>query len=289
MGFRASQPATDPKTGDKIPNQYDEDPNFKELLDYQADLEAKITTKTAKFTKNRIYRKENGELSIQTAKSILKAMGNKIEQLSTWDDIKNISGIRSYFFEENGRLRNFDNKVNKERISEYIQRRERFSQLKRDMASGGKKSKLAKETLIRNLLICGYNESEMLQQKQTDNGEVIVWPHNKPMNEIMDAYKKGKLNITIPKNAHFAKFSIGGVEVMRFAQGGTWSGSSAVLDPDTGELTKKNTKTRQTRSTSIVSQEYLSNPSFLKESGKLSSKFHEFLVEQQKIIEKLIN
>jgi len=218
-------------------------------------------------------------------------MGKSIKGLDTWDNIKE-SGLSTYFFHKNGNMRNFDNPLNRERISEFMQRRDRFDRLRKDLKGSGNKAKLAKETLLRNLLICGYNEFEMLQQKQTDDGTVKVWPHNAPMDKIIEAHKKGNLKISITPGSHFASFKIkkGGKweEVMRWKQEGTWSGTPEKIDPKTGEVTKENTKARQTRSTSLVAESYLEDPSFLREATQASGTFYEFMLGQQRLLEKLI-
>ena len=262
-----------------------EDSDFAATLQYNDELETEVSHATTGFAETTTYVGKDGKVKIATPEQHLKMASEIITGKLSWSAMMK-SKFASLFF-INGKKRKYSDRVVQERVQEGMEREARFRALKRDL-NDPKKKDMVENYLIRNLLICGYNESEMAQIKGTNDGKVIGWSQNEPMRAIADARgaidKDGNPRLEISIEGNTATFIVDGQKVMTWSQEGTTSGTKGTE----GEQ-------RHTRSQAKFADEYVSSPkrNFVtdtrdKNSVKEESLLFQFLAGQQRLLERLL-
>jgi len=262
-----------------------EDSDFAAMLQYNDELETEVSHATAGFAETTTYVDKNGKVKIATPEQHLKMASEIITGKLSWAALMK-SKFASLFF-INGKSRKYSDRVVQERVQEGMEREARFRALKRDLNDPNKKD-MVENYLIRNLLICGYNESEMAQIKGTNDGKVIGWSQNEPMKAIADARgaidKDGNPRLEISIEGDTATYIVDGQKVMTWSQEGTWSGTRGT-----------ESQQRQTRSQAKFADEYVSSPkrNFVtdtrdKKSVKEEGLLFQFLAGQQRLLERLL-
>jgi len=276
------------------------DPDFTDMVDYQNDLEDEVTHATRGFRETQTYKGKDGKVKIATPEQNLKMASEIILGKLSWPQLKKSPWARLFY--KKGKKRKYSDPLVQERIQEGMQRKARFRQLERDL-NDPKKRDLAQKYLVRNLLICGYNEYEMAQIKGTNDGKVQGWSQNAPMDDIAKAQRDGRLEITIGGRGGFQATYIihknkpnakgewqgEGRRVMTWQQEGQSSGSKA-------SPTKEDTRHRQTRSVSRYVQEEVDRKNFVTDTRSerqdiypgTESLLVQFLAGQQRLLERLL-
>jgi len=262
-----------------------EDSDFAAMLQYNDELETEVSHATAGFAETTTYVDKNGKVKIATPEQHLKMASEIITGKLSWAALMKSKFAKLFFI--NGKSRKYSDRVVQERVQEGMEREARFRALKRDLNDPNKKD-MVENYLIRNLLICGYNESEMAQIKGTNDGKVIGWSQNEPMRAIADARgaidKDGNPRLEISIEGDTATYIVDGQKVMTWSQEGTWSGTKGT-----------ESQQRQTRSQAKFADEYVSSPKrnfvtdkrgeiIVKEEGLL----FQFLAGQQRLLERLL-
>ena len=252
--------------------------DFKAMVAYGEGLEATITKTTEGFTKTTVYVDKNGKSKISAPKTLLNMAAKIIKEKVDYAKLRSSRMFTNLFFDR-GKDRVYSDPIVQQRCREGMERIVRFRQLEKDLNDPAKRD-LAQKYLVRNLLICGYNEFEMPQIKGTNDGKVTGWSQNAPMDAIAEASRKGNLEIGI--DGETAIFKVGGKPVMAWNQTGTYSGTKG-----------KSSYTRQTRSTAYFLEPDIDGRNFVedtrdKKSVKEEGLLVQFLAGQQRLLERLL-
>lgn len=260
-------------------------PTSSESISYMDSINKYAEEATARLSKTSVYKDTKGAPKVTTPGQVISFLGANVGRRFAMLGLdQDKSGFKELFF-DGDKLRNTEDRVNRERIQEGIQRHTRFAYYRRDLRSKNpEKRKAVEETLLRSLLVAGLDKDDILQVKTTNDGSTKVWKHNEPFVKLVEAYKQGNVSMSINGTTCSFTMDIDGepTVVARLQQAGAWSSSAE-------------SKSRQTRTSAFITKKATDHFAKVK-TAKMGKKevttesiLTEFLEGQRMLIETLLN
>lgn len=166
----------------------------KQCLQYFNDLEQKVQKVRLSLTEDQAFITAEGKIKNQTAKAsceqVAKLFREKLGYSLNDKELKNL-----LLDKKTGRVRDFEQDQFRQRLSEYVSRRERMRILQKDLQDPQKKQ-MALKTIAKIASYCGYSKDNAATIHTDELGNVIGYNTNSLFTSLFSSIKDDKFDPT---------------------------------------------------------------------------------------------
>lgn len=162
-----------------------------ESLNYFNDLEDQVQKKRALLVEDQVLVTVEGKIKVQSAEKTCKDIAKILLDKSGYKITD--KELNSLLKDKEGKIKDFKHDQLRQRLGEFIARRERLNILKRDIQDP-KKAVLAAKTLAKMSGFCGYSKDSAVTFHTDERENLLAYDSNAMFNSLFDELKQGTFN-----------------------------------------------------------------------------------------------